>query len=266
MMNVRLMTVVTGLTVALLGAGALAQDGKGSAKPDEKKPTQPPSVVPPKKEEKKVETPAKEQLVYVQLQTSMGDILMELNQSKAPLSVENFLRYVEKGHYNGTVFHRVIPGFMVQGGGFDTSMKQKETESPVKNEYTNGLKNQKYTVAMARTSNPDSATAQFFINVADNGFLDRANPQTGGAGYAVFGKVIAGFDVVDKIKAVKTGVKGGMPDVPVEDVVIRTAKKLTEDEANRLKNAGASPTPAAPAAKPEAKPETKPAIKPEEKK
>jgi len=236
----RMTAFAAGLALAM-GAAALGQESKPAPKPGDAKPSQPPSVVEPKKDEKKAETPAKEQLVYVQLQTSMGDIVLELNQTRAPLSVENFLRYVDKGHYNGTVFHRVINGFMVQGGGFDATMKQKPTDAPIKNEYTNGLKNQKYTVAMARTNNPDSATAQFFINVADNGFLDKANPQTGGAGYAVFGRVVSGTEVVDKIKMVKTGVKGGMPDVPVEDVTIKTAKRLSADEAARVKNAAAAP-------------------------
>ncbi|MDP1663465.1 MAG: peptidylprolyl isomerase [Phycisphaerales bacterium] len=231
----RLMTAAAVLAATVMGASALAQAGSGDAK---KAPTQPPSVVPVKGDEKKAEAPAKEQLVYVQMQTSMGDILLELNQSKAPLSVENFMRYVDKGHYNGTIFHRVINGFMIQGGGFDSSMAQKPTDAPIKNEYTNGLKNQRYTIAMARTNNPDSATAQFFINVADNGSLDRASPQTGGAGYAVFGKVVAGFDVVDKIKAVKTGLKGQIPDVPVTEVQIKTAKKVSEDEAAKIKNGG----------------------------
>ncbi|HYD02374.1 MAG TPA: peptidylprolyl isomerase, partial [Phycisphaerales bacterium] len=150
-------------------------------------------------------------------------------------------------HYNGTVFHRVINGFMIQGGGFDSAMKQKPTDSPVKNEWQNGLKNHRYTVAMARTSNPDSATAQFYINVADNGSLDRASPMTGGAGYAVFGRVVAGKDVVDKIKAVKTTVKGGMPDVPAEEVAIRSARKLTEEEAAKVKNTDVKPEETKPA-------------------
>lgn len=255
----RLTTAVAGMVLMAGGTSLLAQEGK----PDDKKAppaaTQP-AATPVKKDDKKTETPAKEQLVFVQLETSMGNILLELNQTKAPLSVENFLRYVEKGHYAGTIFHRVINGFMIQGGGFDASMAQKPTDAPIKNEYTNGLQNLKYTVAMARTNAPDSATAQFYINVADNGALDRASPRTGGAGYAVFGRVVAGTDVVEKIKAVKTGVKGQMPDVPVEDVVIKSAKKLTEEEATKIKNA-------ANAAKSDtAKPAPAPATKPEEKK
>jgi peptidyl-prolyl cis-trans isomerase B (cyclophilin B) len=152
-----------------------------------------------------------------------GDILLELDQAKAPKSVENFLAYVKKGHYDNTVFHRVIPGFMVQGGGFEPSMKQKPTDAPVANEANNGLKNDNYTVAMARTNDPHSATAQFFINVADNAFLNHTAPSAQGWGYAVFGKVVGGKDVVDRIKAVKTGRKGFHDDVPNDDVIIEKA-------------------------------------------
>jgi peptidyl-prolyl cis-trans isomerase B (cyclophilin B) len=152
-----------------------------------------------------------------------GDITLELDQAKAPKSVENFLAYVKKGHYDNTVFHRVIPGFMVQGGGFEPGMKQKSSDAPIANEANNGLKNDNYTVAMARTNDPHSATAQFFINVADNGFLNHTAPSAQGWGYAVFGKVVEGKDVVDRIKAVKTGRKGFHDDVPNEDVIIEKA-------------------------------------------
>ena len=152
-----------------------------------------------------------------------GVITLELDAAKAPKTVANFLNYVNKGHYDGTVFHRVIPGFMVQGGGFAVGMKQKPTDGEIENEATNGLKNDNYTVAMARTNAPHSASSQFFINVADNGFLNHTGQNASGWGYAVFGKVIAGADVVDKIKAVKTGNKGGHSDVPVEDVIIEKA-------------------------------------------
>ena len=152
-----------------------------------------------------------------------GVITLELDAGKAPKSVENFLAYVKKGHYDRTIFHRVIPGFMVQGGGFEPGMTQKPTDAPVDNEANNGLKNDNYTVAMARTQAPHSATAQFFINVADNAFLNHTAPSMQGWGYAVFGKVVAGTDVVDKIKAVKTGRKGFHDDVPNEDVVIEKA-------------------------------------------
>ena len=155
-----------------------------------------------------------------------GVITLELDAAKAPKSVENFLAYVNKGHYNNTIFHRVIPGFMVQGGGFEPGMKQKDCDAPIQNEANNGLKNANYTVAMARTSDPHSATAQFFINVADNNFLNHTSPSAQGWGYAVFGKVISGAEVVDKIKAVKTGRSGFHDDVPKEDVVIEKAVAL----------------------------------------
>nr|WP_315488088.1 peptidylprolyl isomerase [uncultured Rhodoferax sp.] len=155
-----------------------------------------------------------------------GVITLELDQDKAPKSVANFLAYVNKGHYNGTIFHRVIPGFMVQGGGMEPGMKQKDCDAPIQNEANNGLKNANYTVAMARTGDPHSATAQFFINVADNGFLNHTAPSAQGWGYAVFGKVVSGSEVVDKIKAVKTGRKGFHDDVPKEDVVIEKAVAL----------------------------------------
>ncbi len=152
-----------------------------------------------------------------------GVITLELDAAKAPKTVANFLAYVAKGHYNNTIFHRVIPGFMVQGGGFEPGMNQKPTDAPIENEANNGLKNDTYTVAMARTQAPHSASAQFFINIADNGFLNHSAPSMQGWGYAVFGKVVAGADVVDKIKAVKTGRKGGHDDVPNDDVVIEKA-------------------------------------------
>lgn len=152
-----------------------------------------------------------------------GVVTLELDEAKAPKTVANFLSYVKKGHYDGTIFHRVINGFMVQGGGFTAGMQQKPTDAPVQNEADNGLKNQSYTVAMARTSDPHSASAQFFINVADNDFLNHTAPSMQGWGYAVFGKVVQGMDVVDRIKAVKTGRKGFHDDVPVQDVVIEKA-------------------------------------------
>ena len=157
-----------------------------------------------------------------------GTITLELDRAKAPKSVENFLPYLKKGHYDNPVFHRVIPGFMVQGGGFEPGMQQKPTAGEIENEANNGLKNDIYTVAMARTSAPHSATAQFFINIANNGFLNHTAPSAQGWGYAVFGKVVAGTEVVDKIKAVKTGRKGFHDDVPLEDVVIEKATILSE--------------------------------------
>lgn len=164
---------------------------------------------------------------YVNMTTSKGDLRIELDDEKAPVSVANFLAYVNKGFYDGTVFHRVIRNFMVQGGGFAPGMKQKDTDAPIQNEAKNGLKNDKYTLAMARTSAPHSATAQFFINTTNNGFLNNDQAQDGW-GYAVFGKVVEGQSVVDEISGVKTGRKGFHDDVPVEDVLI---VKATEAQA-----------------------------------
>jgi peptidyl-prolyl cis-trans isomerase B (cyclophilin B) len=159
----------------------------------------------------------------VELQTSMGRITLRLNAEKAPKTVENFVTYVKDGHFDGTVFHRVINGFMIQGGGFDTKMVQKPTRDTIENEANNGLQNKAYTIAMARTSEPHSASAQFFINVADNEFLNFKAPTGNGWGYAVFGEVVDGKDVVDQIKAVKTSNSGFHQDVPVEPVVIQKA-------------------------------------------
>ena len=159
----------------------------------------------------------------VKLQTSLGDVVLELNPEKAPATVANFLQYVKDGHYDGTIFHRVINGFMIQGGGFDAQMNQKTTRAPIKNEADNGLTNDAYTIAMARTAVPDSATSQFFINVADNKNLNHSGKNPAGWGYAVFGKVVQGKDVVDKIKAVATTTKGFHGDVPVEPVAIMKA-------------------------------------------
>ncbi|SOY43799.1 peptidylprolyl isomerase [Cupriavidus taiwanensis] len=159
----------------------------------------------------------------VQLQTNKGVITLELDAEKAPKTVENFLSYVRKGHYDNTVFHRVIKNFMIQGGGFEPGMKQKDTDAPIENEAGNGLKNDRYTVAMARTNAPHSATAQFFINVVDNDFLNFSSPTPQGFGYAVFGKVVDGTDVVEQIKGVRTGSSGFHQDVPLEDVVIEKA-------------------------------------------
>jgi peptidyl-prolyl cis-trans isomerase B (cyclophilin B) len=156
----------------------------------------------------------------------MGVITLELDADKAPLSTANFLAYVNKGHYDNTIFHRVIPGFMIQGGGFEPGMTQKPTDKPINNEANNGLKNETYTVAMARTNDPHSATAQFFINVTNNGFLNHTAPSAQGWGYAVFGKVTGGTDIVKKIEGVATGRKGFHDDVPKADVVIEKAVAL----------------------------------------
>jgi peptidyl-prolyl cis-trans isomerase B (cyclophilin B) len=157
------------------------------------------------------------------LHTTLGEIHLELDVEKAPKSVENFLNYVKSGYYDGTIFHRVINGFMIQGGGFTSSMDQKPANAPIENEANNGLKNEQYTIAMARTNEPHSASAQFFINVANNDFLNFRSPTPQGWGYAVFGKVISGTEVVDKIKGVKTGTKGWHNDVPIDDVIITKA-------------------------------------------
>ena len=163
----------------------------------------------------------------VQLETSLGNIVLELDAEKAPKTVENFVQYVKDGHYDGVVFHRVIPNFMIQGGGYDEKMKERSTRAPIKNEASNGLKNVRGSIAMARTSNPNSATSQFFINVADNKRLDFRAPDAQGYGYTVFGKVVSGIDVVNKIAAVPTGAAGPFAsDVPKERVMIKAAKVL----------------------------------------
>ena len=160
----------------------------------------------------------------IKLHTNFGVIALELDAEKAPETAKNFIDYVEAGHYDNTIFHRVIDGFMIQGGGFEPGMKQKPCKAPIKNEADNGLKNDVYTIAMARTSDPHSATAQFFINVADNDFLNFKMPNGNGWGCCVFGKVVEGTDVVDKIKSVKTGNAGFHQDVPKEDVIIQRAE------------------------------------------
>jgi peptidyl-prolyl cis-trans isomerase B (cyclophilin B) len=162
----------------------------------------------------------------VELQTTAGVIRLELDDEKAPVTVENFLSYVRSGHYNGTIFHRVIKGFMVQGGGFEPGLKQKPTTDTIQNEANNGLKNDHYTVAMARTSAPHSASAQFFINTTNNDFLNFKSESGSGWGYAVFGKVVAGTEVVDQMEKVKTGRSGGHDDVPVENLVITQATEV----------------------------------------
>jgi peptidyl-prolyl cis-trans isomerase B (cyclophilin B) len=162
----------------------------------------------------------------VKLQTSLGTITIQLNTEKAPISSENFLSYVNEGFYNGTIFHRVIPGFMAQGGGFNTDFQQKPTHQPIKNEADNGLKNKRGSVAMARTSDPNSATAQFFINYKDNSFLDYTSPTPNGWGYAVIGEVTEGMDVVDAMTQVKTGNRGMHQDVPQQNIIIEKAEVL----------------------------------------
>jgi len=212
-------------TVLSLTALAAAQD---AAKPAPAAPAAPDAAAP---------APVPDKLVFAKLSTSKGDIILELNESKAPLSVANFVQYIKDGHYDGTTFHRVIGNFMIQGGGFTPDMKQKGTRDPIKNEWKNGLKNTRGTISMARTSMADSATSQFFINVVDNSGLDMPRD---GAAYAVFGRVIGGMEVVDAIRNVKTGRKGGMQDVPLEDVMITKASLLSAEEA------AAATTPKAP--------------------
>lgn len=160
----------------------------------------------------------------VKMTTSLGSFVIQLDNAKAPISATNFAEYVKSGFYDGTIFHRVIPGFMAQGGGFDTSFAQKETKAPIKNEADNGLKNQRGTLAMARTNDPNSATAQFFINLKDNGFLDHTSPTPSGWGYAVFGEVIEGMEVVDEMAKQATGNRGMHQDVPKTDIVIEKAE------------------------------------------
>ncbi|MCB1224633.1 MAG: peptidylprolyl isomerase [Verrucomicrobiales bacterium] len=187
-----------------------------------------PAAETPKKPAEKAEPESTPSTVNVLLETSKGDILLELDAEKAPISTQNFLNYVKKGHYDGTVFHRVIPGFMVQGGGFTSDMQQKDTDAPIKNESKNGLRNSRGTIAMARTNIPDSATSQFFLNVVDNNNLDY--PSFDGFGYAVFGKVVEGMDVVDAIVAVQTTSVGPHQNVPADPITIKKASVKAADE------------------------------------
>jgi cyclophilin family peptidyl-prolyl cis-trans isomerase len=238
------MKLATLSAIAMLAVGALltpaarAQGDKPGA-PKTEQPVKSPAVpaTAPRGEQPAAKAPesktAPENNVYVIIETAQGNITLELNQEKAPISSKNFLAYADKGFYNGTIFHRVISNFMVQGGGFTPDMTQKKTDATIKNEWQNGLKNTKGTVAMARLGGQaDSASSQFFINVTDNSFLDQPRD---GSGYAVFGRVVDGMDSVDKIKAVKTGVKNGMPDVPVEPVVMTKVRRATPEEVNALK-------------------------------
>ena len=162
----------------------------------------------------------------IKLHTSHGEITIDLNNEKAPITTQNFIDYVNSGHFDNTIFHRVINDFMIQAGGFESGMSQKESRAPIQNEAANGLKNDAYTVAMARTSDVNSASAQFFINVADNGFLNHTAPTTEGFGYCVFGKVVEGKNVIDKIKKVETGNKSGHQNVPLEDVILQKAEEI----------------------------------------
>jgi len=222
--------IVSALSIFVLAGSVLAQGGAPAAPSPQ-----------PAGEAKPAENTDK--LVYVKVSTSMGDIVIELNETKAPISVKNFLDYADKGHYNGTIFHRVIGDFMIQGGGHTPDGKEKQTGDPIRNESQNGLKNARGTIAMARKQDPNSATAQFYINVNDNSALDAGRSSTGNAGYAVFGRVVEGMGVVDKIKAVETnkrakGASGGaslvnpdkMPDQPLQDVLINTIARTKAPE------------------------------------
>ncbi|MFN0012457.1 MAG: peptidylprolyl isomerase [Phycisphaerales bacterium] len=214
------------LVMGALGAGGVAVAAQPPAEtkaPAKDSPQGQPAQAEPAKKDDSKPASVEDKIVQVKMTTSMGDIVIELNETKAPISTKNFLNYVDKGAYNGTIFHRVMETFMIQGGGFGPDMKQKPTDPPIKNEWQNGLKNAKYTVAMARTAVADSATSQFFINVVDNPGLDSARD---GAAYAVFGRVISGTEVVDKIKTVKTGTKGGHQNVPLEPVTIVSVARV----------------------------------------
>ena len=178
-----------------------------------------------------VSSQSEDDTVYVAMRTNMGDFVLELDAEKAPISVENFVEYTKAGSYDGTIFHRIIPGFMIQGGGFDENMTKKPTNAPIKNEWQNGLSNKRGTIAMARTNDPNSATNQFFINVVDNDRLDGTPVQPG---YAVFGKVVKGMETVDKIKDVATTTKGQYQNVPVNAVIIEKAQVLSDDDVAKL--------------------------------
>ena len=230
----RSLSAVSGLAAMLAASVALATQPPAEKKEPAKEapakaeqPAKAPAAPEPAKKQDSQAAPAEDKVVQVKISTSMGDIVLELNETKAPISVANFLSYVDKGHYSGTIFHRVMDGFMIQGGGHTADGKPKPTDAPIKNEWQNGLKNKRGTVAMARTAIPDSATSQFYINVVDNAGLDVAR---GGAAYAVFGKVVSGMDVVDKIKAVKTNKdpssKQYMLDQPLETVTITSASRV----------------------------------------
>ncbi|CAN5639339.1 hypothetical protein BH10BDE1_BH10BDE1_11200 [soil metagenome] len=200
------------LPMSALAAGTAKKESKATA------------TTPEKKDEKQKASGDKKMTTVI-IETSLGNIEAEINAEKAPVSAANFLKYVDKKHYDGLIFHRVISGFMIQGGGMDENMQEKKNDAPIKNEATNGLKNDRGTLAMARTGVVDSATSQFFINTVDNGFLNHSSPDPRGYGYAVFGKVTSGMDIVDKIRAVQTGTKNGMADVPNTPVVIKTIKR-----------------------------------------
>ncbi len=236
-----LLSFVAAAALSLPVVPAFAQGGTPASPAT---PAKQPEADKPKTDDTKTDKPAKEEpkLVYVNMKTSMGDLVIELNQEKAPITVKNFLNYVDKKHFDGTIFHRVIPTFVLQGGGFTEDYKQKDVDKPIKNEWQNGLKNVKGSLSMARTMQPDSATSQFFVNVKDNPDLDQGGPRYGGAAYAVFGRVVSGMDVVDQIRVVPTGSKRfadntPMQDVPQKNVVIKSVTRMSDDEAKKFNDA-----------------------------
>ncbi|MHC4305759.1 MAG: peptidylprolyl isomerase [Planctomycetota bacterium] len=224
----RMLAVSLALLPALSAAAQEAQPGMPPPKPAEKQPPQ---------------TQPQDKLAFVVMATSMGDIVLELNRAKAPATVDNFLAYTESKFFDGTIFHRVVRGniHVIQGGGLEPGLVRKKTRPPIKNEWTNGLKNTRGTISMARMPAPDTATSQFFINTRDNSMLDR--PISGGAGYAVFGRVVAGMDAVDAIQAVPTGFKMGRGDVPIETILLKEVRRLTpEDARKRIEAENKGPT------------------------
>ncbi|HYE62345.1 MAG TPA: peptidylprolyl isomerase [Phycisphaerales bacterium] len=251
--------MMAALAVVMSCGVALAQEKPAPDKPATKQPDTRPATT--------GEKPAQEKLQYVKFETTEGSFVLELNHEKAPVSVENFVRYVEKGFYDGTIFHRVMPDFMIQGGGMDEKGNYKKTDAPIVNEHSNGLKNKRGTISMARTANPNSATSQFFINVADNDGTGQYNLDSG-AGYAVFGKVVQGMDTVDKIKDGETDYRGQEKSLPKNPVKVTKATKLTKDEADKIVQAGkdVKPSDKKDAPRPEPKPESKQDTKSPEKK
>ncbi|CAN5702511.1 N/A [soil metagenome] len=234
----------------LAGSSAFATPDAAPVKPADTKKMETPATAPAAAPAPKMAADQKAATEYVLVSTSMGDIALELNRDKAPITVDNFMKYVDKGHYDGTIFHRVISTFMIQGGGFDENLNEKPTDAPIKNEWTNGLSHKRGTVAMARKggpSNVDSATSQFFINVVNNDGSVRNNldrPQADGAGYCVFGHVVGGMEVVEKIKSVSVGDRAKGPgqklgDVPTKTVTITSVKRTTKDDAMKVGHMGA---------------------------
>lgn len=254
MRHITLVTAVLSGIFGLVSPAALAQD--------KAVPTPAPAPAPAPVDQKAAAPAAA--MEYCVFHTSKGDIVMELDRAKAPVTVENFVTYIKDGFYDGTVFHRIVPNFVIQGGGFDTKGTQKKTRSPIRNEWQNGLKNKRGTLSMARTNDPGSATSQFFISLKDNDMLDQ--PISGNAGYAVYGKVISGMDIVDEMAKVRRGMKNGMGDWPIDDIVVTKAEMIVKETADKLSSGkskeqakpAAPADPAAPAAPPAGRPTTVP--------